>query len=100
MKLMGTGKLHALLAARNGTLAGAVSSLHAELAAAEWEDENDAAATYPQAVVAGNRIQIELPDDHCAVIAVNYGARAVLVEFAGPSDEHTPLKRARGRKHS
>jgi hypothetical protein len=100
MKLMGIGKLHALATSGNRALAGAAASLRAELAAAEWEDAEDALQTYPTALSNGHRIEIRLPADHCAVVSVNYQAAVALVEFAGPRDAHRSHTPRNARKQA
>lgn len=100
MKLMGSGKLHVLATDGNRVLAGAAQSLHAELCVADWADSRDAAKSFPCAQGDANRFSIDLPDDHCAVIVVNYSSQIVLVEFAGPRDASTARKQLKQRKPS
>lgn len=100
MRLMGTGKLHTLATSGDRALAGAVAALRAELAAAEWADADDAAETYPNARFRGHRIEIALPAGHCAVVAVNYPAMVVLVEFAGRKDDLPPALSRKSRKQA
>lgn len=100
MRLMGTGKLHALATSGDRALAGAIAALRAELAAAEWANAEDAAETYPNARFRRHRIEITLPAAHCAVVAVNYQAAAVLVEFAGRQDDRPPSLSRKPRKQA
>lgn len=83
MRLMGIGKLHALATSGNGAVARAASLLRSELATFEWSTADEAASDYPTARIVRHRLEIRLPDDHCAVLAVNYRAHIALVEFAG-----------------
>lgn len=100
MKLLGLGKLHVLATGENRVLAGAAQSLRAELNAADWADAGDAAKTFPLAQGDANRFSIDLPDDHCAVLVVNYSSQIVLVEFAGPRHASTARKQLKQRKPS
>lgn len=84
MRLMGIGKLHALATSKKGAVARAAAALRAELAAFEWNGPDQAAADYPNARVDGHRIEIRLPDENCAVLAVNFNAGVAMIEFAGP----------------
>jgi hypothetical protein len=83
MRLMGIGKLHALATSGDGAVARAAALLRAELASFEWNSSEEAAGDYPNARIVRHRIEIHLPDDHCAVVAVNYHAGIALVEYAG-----------------
>ncbi len=100
MRLMGIGKLHALATSGNRALAGAAAALRAELAAAQWADAEDAFEAYPTARFDRHRIQIALPADHCAVVAVNYRAAVALVEFAGPQGAHHSSTPRNARKQA
>lgn len=100
MKLMGLGKLHVLATDENQVLAGAAQSLRAELSAADWADARDVARTFPNAQGDAYGFSIDLPDDHCARIVVNYPSQVVLVEFAGPKDPSTARKQLKQRKPS
>jgi len=92
MRLMGIGKLHALATSANGAVASAATSLGAELVTFEWNCADEAAADYPNARFAGHLIEIGLPEDNCAVVAVNYRAGVALIEFAGScADRGNPL---------
>ena len=82
MKLIGLTRLHAL-ACRADWLRGAVWALHAELAAARWGNEADAAAAFPNATLDAGKLIIDLDDTNCAVVAVNYGLGIIVIEFAG-----------------
>ena len=83
MRLMGIGKLHALTMSGDSAVARAASLLRAELAGFEWSSLEEAAGDYPNARFVRHRLEIQLPNDICAVIAVNCGAGVALVEFAG-----------------
>lgn len=82
MKLIGLTRLHAL-ACRADQFRGAARALHAELAAARWEKEADAAAAFPNAALDEGRLVIGLDDAHCAVVAVNYKLGIMVIEYAG-----------------
>ncbi len=92
MRLMGVGKLHALARSEDRALAGAASALWAELSAARWKDAGSAHKAFPLAVFHAHCIEIGLDADHCVVVAVNFEAQALLVEFAGA---RTALKSAK-----
>ena len=100
MKLMGLGKLHVLATDDNQVLAGAAQSLRAELCAADWARARDVTKTFPNAQGDAVRFSIDLPDDHCAVLVVNYPSQVVLVEFAGPRNASTARKQLKQRKPS
>ena len=93
MRLMGTGKLYALAMSGTGAAARAASMLRYELASFNWNGPEEVVGDYPNARFAGHRIQIELPEENCVVLGVNYGAGIALVEFAGPrSKRSNPFK--------
>lgn len=93
MRLMGIGKLHALATGGNGATARAAAMLRFELASFSWNGPEEVVGDYPNARVAGHRIQIDLPEENCVVLGVNYCAGIALVEFAGPrSARSNPFK--------
>lgn len=93
MRLMGTGKLHALAVSGDGAAARAAAMLRFELASFNWNGPEEVVDDYPTARIVGHRIQIDLPEENCVVLGVNYCAGIVLVEFAGPrSARSNPFK--------
>src|SRR4051812_2769239 len=97
MKLIGVTRLYAL-ACRAASLCGAARALHAELAAARWAKEADAAAAYPGATLNAGRLVIGLDDTHCAVVAVNYSLGVIVIEFAGDRVDMPACKSSKGRR--
>lgn len=90
---MGLDHLQHLATGSMADIVGAVGALLAELKAARWERHEDLTQTYPSARISGPRVEIDLDDDHCVTLLVNYGARCVLIEAAGGR-----LKPARAKK--
>lgn len=84
MRLMGRHLLHKLATSQSGT-ASAIGALYAELLAANWSSHDEAAAAFPSAIIDGCRVRIPLCEGYCVVVAINYLARAALIEFAGPA---------------
>ena len=81
MKLMGKSKLSRL--ARNPSARAAVTSLWHELEEYSWRTTHDAVSAYPAAKLDGHRLIIDLGDEHCAVVGINFKLEFALVEFAG-----------------
>lgn len=90
---MGKSKLSKL--ARIPSVRSAVASLWHELEEYSWRDARDAAKCYPAANLDGHRLTIDLGDEHCAVVGLNYELGIALVEFAGSK---TSRRRRRGGK--
>lgn len=98
MKIVGTGALHMLATGNHPDVAGAAAALRAELSSACWSDVDAVKQTYPRAEFVGHRIWIALPVEHCVVIAVNFVAGVVMIEFAGVRDDAPRGHQAKGRK--
>lgn len=96
MRLMGTNMLEGL--AGSAGRGGDVASLRAELEAADWTCRDDAATAYPNARADGGRVRISLGSEFCVDLLVNYGARMVLIEYAGLVADAPRWKAARQRK--
>lgn len=90
--------LHSLATCSNGALSRAIAALCAELEAAQWSTAADATQTYPYAQFIGSHIEIALPLEHCALIAVNYSASLILIKFAGPSADRPRFKPLRAKR--
>jgi hypothetical protein len=98
MKLMGISRLQRVCDRNVGEVAGAISALRAELEAADWRCPEAAERTYPNAWRSGHRLRICIGEGHCVLLAANYEARVILIEYAGPDGECPKVTDGEGSK--
>jgi mRNA-degrading endonuclease HigB of HigAB toxin-antitoxin module len=93
MRLIGVPVLFELFQRADPMLNGAILALHAELEAAHWSRAEEVLAAYPNAVLKGRRLVVELDPRHRAKLSINYEMGIIMIEFAGCGKDSTTASR-------
>jgi len=89
MRLIGRPLLAELSETAGEYLRGSARALAAEMASADWKSSKEFRQAFPNARIDEHRIFVDLDQDHCALIIMNYERSVAMVEYAGTIEGFT-----------